>query len=152
MIANAKELEVAVQNLQSVENALDALRKEMQTTNPALFPVVSQTYTRRIHSLQEDIFAYLYENTVSSPLQEEATVKGLLISIDIEKNTCRIRPEGEEVVSFGYRDDIEDDLIRALKRQVEVSGMIVPVSRTSDRRRIRHIARLHVRDAEDVEV
>jgi hypothetical protein len=146
MIANANELEVAVHNLQSVENALNALRKEMLVTNPALFPVVAQTYTRRIRSLQDDIFAYLNKNLAVSPVGEE-TVKGILISIDIERNTCRIRPEGEGVVSCGYAEDIENALITAVKKQVEVSGVIVPFSRTSDLRRIRHIERLRVLDA-----
>ena len=146
MIANANELEVAVHNLQSVENALDALRKEMQETNPALFPIVSQTYTRRIHSLQEEIIVYLNKNSAPSRSVGEKTVKGLLISIDIEKNTCRIRPEGEDVISCGYPPDIEDDLITAVKKQVEVSGMLMPVSATSDRLRIRNIDRLRVKD------
>ena len=75
MIANAKELEVAVQNLNSVENALEALRKEMQETNPALFSIVAQTYTRHIHSLQDDICAYRNENKVSPSLPNEETVK-----------------------------------------------------------------------------
>lgn len=57
MIANDNALEVAIQNLQAVENALDALRTEMQETNSALFRIVSQTYIRRIHALQADIFA-----------------------------------------------------------------------------------------------
>lgn len=152
MIANANELEVAVLNLQSVKNALDALRKEMQQTNPTLFPVVSQTYTRRIHSLQDDIDAYLNESRALSASLGEEMVKGLLIAIDIEKNICRIRPEGENIVSCGYADEIEDDLISAVKKQVEVSGIIVPMSRTSDRRRIRRIAHLRVRDTADAEV
>jgi hypothetical protein len=69
MIANANELEVAFRNLQIFENALDTLREEMQETNPSLFPVVSQTYTRRIRSLQEDFFAYLRERPAEAPLK-----------------------------------------------------------------------------------
>ena len=69
MIANANELEVAVHNLQSVEDALDALRKEMQESNSALFPIVSKTYTRRIRSLQGEITAYLKESSTPSPCE-----------------------------------------------------------------------------------
>lgn len=314
MIANANELEIAFHNLQTVENALDALRKEMQETNPALFPIVSQTYTRRIRSLQEDIFAYLRENPADAPLkvrlagasipegtirvgivarllqslqsvllqegkaisavlgsseqsdsgaslkallglnlvatqtgsfilaldlaprqlnlfeeydiaeraltqmlghiaeltepresfsgskailrsldkiaslikpdklstiefayrgermtreatftstvqehigtllgrprQGEETVKGMMISIDIEKNTCHIRPEGEDFVSCHYADDIEDDLILAVKKQVEVSGQIGTLPH-SERRSIRLIERMRVLNTEE---
>lgn len=318
MIANANELEVAFRNLELFEKALEALRKEMQETNPSLFPVVSQTYTRRIRSLQEDIFSYLRENPAEAPfkvrlagaaiprgavrvgivvrllqslqsvlLQEgksidsvigstgqsnngtsldallglnlvatqtgsfilaldlaprqfnlfeeydiaeraltqmlghiaeltepresfsggkailrsldkiaslinpeklstiefaykgekitreaaftpmvqqhirtllgrpsqgEETVQGLLISIDIEKNTCRIRPNGEDVVTCGYADDIEDDLISAVKKHVEVSGIMKPISRNSDLRRIRYIERLRILNTDEEDV
>ena len=67
MIANANELKIAVRNVQLVENAMKALRKEMQATTPALFPIVSQTYVRRICALQEEISAYLRENPANEP-------------------------------------------------------------------------------------
>ena len=69
MIANANELEVAFHNLKAVEKSLDMLRKEMQVANPALFPIISQTYSRRIRSLQEEIFGYLRENPAEALLR-----------------------------------------------------------------------------------
>ncbi len=39
-------------------NALEALAEDMKETNPALFPVVSQSYIRRIRDLQEEILAW----------------------------------------------------------------------------------------------
>lgn len=71
----------------------------------------------------------------------EETVRGLLVSIDIERDKCRIRPQGEETVDCGYSEEIEDDLILAVKKQVEVSGVIEPQAANSQRRRIRHIER-----------
>lgn len=153
MIANANELEIAFRSVQLVENALNALRKEMQTTTPALFPIVSQTYTRRIHDLQEDISTYLRENPAAAPLKKsEETVQGILVSIDIERNTCKIRPEGEQLVSCGHDDQIEDDLIVAVKKHVEVSGIIEGASRNSDARRIKHIERLRVLNPDEEEL
>ena len=62
MITTINELEIAFENLQRVQTALRGLAQEMQVTNPHLFPVVSQTYTRRICLLQDEIRAYFREN------------------------------------------------------------------------------------------
>jgi hypothetical protein len=39
-------------------NAIEALRLDMKVRNPELFPIVSQTYLRRIRDLQDDILGY----------------------------------------------------------------------------------------------
>lgn len=71
----------------------------------------------------------------------EETVRGLLISIDIERDKCRIRPQGEETIECGYGEDIEDDLILAVKKQIEISRLITARTRNPVRRHIRHIER-----------
>ncbi len=58
MLTNAIEAEVAIENLRLMTNALEALAQDMKETNPALFPVVSQSYITRIRDLQEEIFAW----------------------------------------------------------------------------------------------
>ena len=68
-------------------------------------------------------------------------MRGLLISIDIERDKCRIRPQGEETIECGYGEDIEDDLILAVKKQIEISRLITARTRNPVRRHIRHIER-----------
>jgi hypothetical protein len=319
MIDNAVDLEVAFRNLHAVQDALDALRADLQETNPALFPVVSQTYLRRIRSLEADIFSYIQERPAQAPLnvklggpgvphgkirvgiaarflqalqnaliQEgkviiaevgvgrlanekpslsalmgmnlvttrpgsfvlsldlatpqlglfdeydvgerallqllthiaeltepaaqfsggrtilrsldriaalvkpdkvsviefsykgerttrdvsvtpsvrdrigellgrpragEETVQGRLFWIDTEKNVCRIRPDGQEYVNCRYVEEIEDDLILAVKKRIEVSGIIKPDTNNPERRHIKLVERFRSldEDSEDDE-
>lgn len=62
MIANSLELKVAVRNLKIMEEALLALRKQLEVANPDLLEVTSKAYVRRITSLQADIAYYLSEH------------------------------------------------------------------------------------------
>jgi len=59
MIANVTELKVAARNLKIVEQALAALREQLQMANPRLLEISSEAYVRRIASLQGDIAQYL---------------------------------------------------------------------------------------------
>jgi hypothetical protein len=55
MIANSLERKVAVRNLKIMEEALRALRKQLETSNPWLLKVTSKSYVRRIAALQAEI-------------------------------------------------------------------------------------------------
>ncbi len=52
----------------------------------------------------------------------ERRVRGMLISLNVEENVCRLRPHGQRAVRCRYAETIEDDVIAALKREVEVVG------------------------------
>jgi hypothetical protein len=62
MIDNATELKVAVRNLRILEEALRALRDQLEKSNPWLLAITSKAYLRRIASLQADIAKYLGEH------------------------------------------------------------------------------------------
>lgn len=68
MIQNDKELEIAFRHLKGYQMALEAVRQELLTVNPGLFPVVSTGYQRRIEALQSEIFAYLCDRPSDTPL------------------------------------------------------------------------------------
>jgi hypothetical protein len=59
MITNATELTIAVRNLKIMEEALRALREQLEASNPCLLDIASTTYKQRIASLQKDITQYL---------------------------------------------------------------------------------------------
>ncbi len=59
MIANAEELKIAVRNLKIMEEALRALREQLEASNPCLLDIASKTYRQRITALQIDIAQYL---------------------------------------------------------------------------------------------
>ena len=62
MIANSEELTIAVRNLKIMEEALRALRDQLEASNPRLLAMTSKAYVQRIVSLQQDITAYLAEH------------------------------------------------------------------------------------------
>jgi hypothetical protein len=62
MIADSVELKVAVRNLKIMEEALRALREQLEVSNLWLLEVTSKGYVRRIAALQTDIAQYLNEH------------------------------------------------------------------------------------------
>ncbi len=62
MIANSTELKVALRNLALMEQALRALRQQLETSNPQLLDVTAKAYEKRIESLQTEIVRYLYDH------------------------------------------------------------------------------------------
>ncbi len=62
MIANATELMVAARQLKIMEDALNALRDQLDTANPALLDITEKAYVRRIEDLQADISHYLCDH------------------------------------------------------------------------------------------
>lgn len=51
MIANAEELKIVVRNIKIMEEALRALREQLEASNPRLLDIASKTYRRRIAAL-----------------------------------------------------------------------------------------------------
>lgn len=62
MIANATELKVAVSQLRIMEDALKALREQLETSNPDLLGSTEKAYLRRIKDLQTDISQHLCDH------------------------------------------------------------------------------------------
>jgi hypothetical protein len=91
------------------------------------------------------------DRLLGRPREGEETIRGLLVSIDIEKNKCHLHPEGEGHVACDYTEDIEDDLILAVKKKVEVGGMMRTAPDRPDRRLITEIRRFRLVDSEEDE-
>ena len=60
MIANSKELQIALRNLRIFEETSDALRKELAEANPDLLAAAMPAYLKRIALLQSEVAEYLY--------------------------------------------------------------------------------------------
>ena len=60
MIANSKELQVALRSLRILEESLTALRQQLTPANPDLLSVTAPSYLQRITTLQSEIANYLY--------------------------------------------------------------------------------------------
>ena len=60
MIANSKELQIALRNLRIFGETSAALQKELADANPDLLAAALPAYVNRIASLQAEIADYLY--------------------------------------------------------------------------------------------
>lgn len=62
MIANSKELQIALRNLRIFGETSSALREELAEANPDLLAAALPAYVSRIASLQAEIAEYLYSH------------------------------------------------------------------------------------------
>jgi hypothetical protein len=62
MIANSKELQIALRNLRIFGETSAALREELADANPDLLAAALPAYINRISSLQAEIADYLYSH------------------------------------------------------------------------------------------
>ncbi|MBX3300373.1 MAG: hypothetical protein KF736_13020 [Acidobacteria bacterium] len=62
---------------------------------------------------------------LGAPREGEKTIIGQLIAIDIETKVCVVHPENQPRVDCTYQENIESDLIAALRKQIEMAGEFV---------------------------
>ncbi len=60
MIANSKELQIALRNLRIFEETSAALREELAEANPHLLAAAMPAYLNRIAHLQSEVAEYFY--------------------------------------------------------------------------------------------
>ncbi len=60
MVANSKELQIALRNLRIFGEASAALREQLAASNPDLLAAALPAYVNRIARLQAEIAEYLY--------------------------------------------------------------------------------------------
>jgi hypothetical protein len=59
VITNQEQLSIALHQLGSFKAMLEAMRLHLQEMEPALIPLVSESYQHRINELQTEICDYL---------------------------------------------------------------------------------------------
>lgn len=62
MISNAEQLNIALQQVASFADMLEAMRQYCKATNSSLFPHVSEGYIHKIREINAEIRAYLQEH------------------------------------------------------------------------------------------
>lgn len=91
------------------------------------------------------------EYLLGAPREGERTVRGTLIEINIENNTCKVHPSDEAPVDCDYEESLEDDLIAGLKREIEMAGQFIETARPG-RYKITKIERFKLLGAKDEDV
>jgi hypothetical protein len=113
--------------------------------------IVYREQDRRAEAVFTPTVRERIELLLGAPEEGERTVRGALIEIDTENNTCKVHPEGEARIDCAYEEDIEDDLIAGLKKQIEMAGQFVETGRPG-RYRITKIERFRVLDTEEADL
>ena len=67
MIANQEQFKVALHQLSSFKGMLAAMSLHLQSTEPTLIPLVSESYEHRIREIQTEICDYLLQEQELSP-------------------------------------------------------------------------------------
>jgi hypothetical protein len=103
----------------------------------------------RAEAVFDSVVRQRIEQLLGTPEENERVVRGQLVQINVENRTCRVHPTGQALVTCDYDESLEEDLISALKREVELAGEFDIVA--SGNYRITKIERFRVLDAEDAE-
>jgi hypothetical protein len=88
---------------------------------------------------------------LGAPQQGERTVRGHLIEIDIENNTCKVHPNEQRRIDCAYEEALEEDLIAAIGKEIEMAGQFVPLDRPAGHFRITKIERFRILGDDDDE-
>ncbi len=110
--------------------------------------VITLKYEEEGRHMQADVTSLVNERVdflLGGPTAGERTVVGQLIEINIEDNSCVVHPDNEHRVTCDYEESLEDDLIAALKKRIEMAGQFVSLERPQGHYRITSIERFPLR-------
>lgn len=110
--------------------------------------VIYREQDRRATAVFTPVVRERIDVLLGAPKEGEKTVRGKLVEINIENNTCKVLPENDAVVDCDYEEDIENDLIAGLRKRIEMAGQFIETARPG-RYRITKIERFRLLDAED---
>lgn len=86
---------------------------------------------------------------LGEPKKGEKTVRGSLIAIDTENNTCTVHPLGQPRVNCDYDEALEDELVAALRKEIEMAGQFIPLDRPVGHFKITKIERFRLIELDD---
>lgn len=132
--------------LRGLQKVATLVKKEVEAIE-----VVYRDEQRHAETVFDPFVKERIELLLGAPREGERTVKGTLIEINVENNTCKVHPEGEAPVDVDYEENLEDDLIAGLKREIEMAGQFIETARPG-RIKITKIERFRVLDIEDADL
>lgn len=133
--------------LRGLQKVADIVKREVETIE-----VVYRDERRHAETVFDPFVKERIEYLLGAPKEGERTVRGTLIEINIENNTCKIHPENEAPINCDYEEHLEDDLIAGLKRKIEMAGQFRELDRPAGSIRITKIERFRVLVSEDTDI
>lgn len=129
--------------LRGLQKVATLVRRNVETIE-----VVYRNEWRHAEAVFDSVVRERIEYLLGAPKEDEKTVRGTLIEINIENNTCKVHPTDEAPVDIDYEESLEDDLIAGLKQEIEMAGEFIETARPG-RIKITKIERFRILDAED---
>ncbi len=152
LIEHVNDLQESPQNyaggtptLRGLQKVAVLVRKDIET--------IEIIYRDRGHLAEakfDSVVRERIEQLLGAPRENEKTIRGTLIEINIKNNTCKVEPEGGREVIADYEEGLEDDLITGVKRKIEMAGQFTETG-TAGNYRITRIERFKVLDDEDLD-
>lgn len=103
--------------LRSLSKVANIIKNEIEEIE-IRFEVENEIEETKIDPVVKDRIKFL----LGEPDKGEKTIKGVLIGINIENNTCKVHPFDGSPINCIYDEKIEDDLINAIKKEIEMAG------------------------------
>ena len=132
--------------LRSLQKVSTLVRRNVETIE-----VVYRNEQRRAEAVFDPVVRERIEYLLGAPKENEKTVRGTLIAINIENNTCKVHPAGEAPIDVDYEESLEDDLVAGIKQEIEMAGQFIETTRPG-RIKITKIERFRILAAEDADL
>lgn len=118
--------------------------------NVETIEVVYRNNQHHTEAVFDSVVRERIEHLLGSPRENEKTVRGTLVEINIVNNTCKVHPTDEAPVDVDYEESLEDDLVSGVKQEIEMAGQFIETARPGHIK-ITKIERFRILDAEDVD-
>lgn len=132
--------------LRGLQKVATLVRRDIETIE-----IIYRDELHRAEAVFDSVVRERIEYLLGAPQENEKTVRGTLIEINIENNTCKVHPTGEAPVDVDYEESLEDDLVAGVKREIEMAGQFIETARPG-RIKITKIERFRVLDKEDADL
>lgn len=154
LIAHVNELQKDPQDytgspatLRGLQKVATLVRKDIEAIE-----VVYRDEQHYAEAVFDPVVRERIEYLLGAPKEGERTVRGTLIEINIENNTCKVHPTDEgPAVDVDYEEGLEDDLISGLKQEIEMAGQFIETARPG-RIKIIKIERFRVLDTKGADL
>lgn len=146
LINHVNEIREAPEAFTGDRDALRGLKKMSELLRPGIESISVNFHLADIQTETSfnPVVRDRIELLLGAPQEGEKTIRGNLIAIDTETKVCVVHPDDQPRVECTYEENIEIDLIAALKKPIEMAGQFLPVERPRGHFKITRIERFRV--------
>ena len=124
ILISPKEYKGTIYTLRSLYKIANIIKNEIEEIEIS-FKTETYSLETKFNPTVKERIKYL----LGGPERGEKTITGKLIEINIENNTCKVHPENENPIICEYDESLEDELILAIKKDIEMAGEFEQLSK-----------------------